>query len=239
MRKLWILFATVVAVGFAVLGWAGWRIYQEKPPLPSAVVTTDGTVVIPEGEVTEGQNVWQAMGGMDLGSVWGHGSYVAPDWTADWLHRECLSILNSWSNEKFGKEYEAVGAEDQAQLKQRLLEMMRKNTYDRSTGRVTIEPVRAKAFQANVEHFSKVFSEGNEHYAIPQGALNDPVKLRQIAAFFFWTSWAASTNRPGDDITYTSNWPHEELVNNHPTPDAVVWTGVSIMLLLAGICGMV
>jgi nitric oxide reductase subunit B len=117
--------------------------------------------------------------------------------------------------------------------------MMRKNTYDASNGKITIEPVRAKAFQANVEHFSQVFSQGNEHYAIPTGAVSDPVKLRQMCAFFFWTSWAASTNRPGNDITYTSNWPHEELVENHPTPDAVVWTGVSIILLLAGIGGMV
>ena len=73
----------------------------------------------------------------------------------------------------------------------------------------------------------------------PVEHLTDPVKLRQLSAFFFWTSWAASTNRPGDEITYTSNWPHEELVNNHPPADAVVWTGVSIILLLAGIGAMV
>jgi len=88
MKKLWVLFWGVIAVGFAVLGWAGWRIYQEKPPLPAAVVTADGVVVIDGKDVSEGQNVWQAMGGMQLGSVWGHGSYVAPDWTADGLHRE-------------------------------------------------------------------------------------------------------------------------------------------------------
>lgn len=239
MKKLWIIFAAVIVVGFAVLGWAGWRIYQEKPPIPEAVTTPDGTVVIGQGEVTEGQNVWQAMGGMELGSVWGHGSYVAPDWTADWLHRECISILDFWSNEKFGKPYKVLDAETQAQLQQRLQETMRKNTYDASTGRITIDPVRAKAFQANVEHYSKVFSEGDDHYAIPQGAVTDRARLRQMSAFFFWTSWAASTNRPGDEITYTSNWPHEELVNNRPTADAVVWTGVSIILLLAGIGGMV
>ncbi|MCX6134363.1 MAG: nitric-oxide reductase large subunit [Ignavibacteriales bacterium] len=239
MKKLWILFWSVIAFGFAVLGWAGWRIYQEKPPLPAAVVTTDGRVIISEGEVSDGQNVWQAMGGMELGSVWGHGSYVAPDWTADWLHRECIFILNSWSNEKYGKEYTALDGENQSMLQSRLQELMRTNTYDASTGKITIEPVRARAIEANTRHFSQVFSEGNDHYAIPQGAVSDPAKLRQISAFFFWTSWAASTNRPGDDITYTSNWPHEELVNNRPTPDAVVWTGVSIILLLAGIGGMV
>jgi nitric oxide reductase subunit B len=239
MKKLWIFFASVVVVGFAVLGWAGWRIYQQAPPIPESVVTTDGTVVIQSGEVMNGQNVWQAMGGMELGSVWGHGSYVAPDWTADWLHRECEFILNTWSNEKFGKTYAELDGENKAVMQERLQTMMRKNTYDAATGKIMIDPVRAKAFQANVEHYTKVFSTGDDRYAIPQGAMTDQTKLRSLAAFFFWTSWAASTDRPGEDMTYTSNWPHEELVNNRPTPDAVVWTGVSIILLLAGIGGMV
>ncbi len=90
MRKLWMAFTAVVCLSFAVLGWAGFKIYQEKPPLPDQVKTTEGVVVIDRGVITEGQNVWQAMGGMEIGSIWGHGSYVAPDWTADWLHREAV-----------------------------------------------------------------------------------------------------------------------------------------------------
>ena len=99
--------------------------------------------------------------------------------------------------------------------------------------------MRARAFEANAAHFADVFRSGRAEYAIPAGALSDEAKLRQLAAFFFWTSWAASTNRPDDSITYTSNWPHEPLVGNVPTGEAVVWTGVSIIMLLAGIAGMV
>jgi nitric oxide reductase subunit B len=239
MKRYWIAYASVVIVGFLVLGWAGWRIYQEKPPIPSAVVSTAGKIVVAEGEVSAGQNVWQAMGGMELGSVWGHGSYVAPDWTADWLHRECEFILNAWSRNRYGKLYDRLGPERQAFLRAELAEMMRKNTFDPATGKITIDPIRADAFEANARYYSEVFSEGKNGYAIPQSALTDPAKLRQLSAFFFWTSWAASTNRPNDEITYTSNWPHEDLVNNHPSADAVVWTGVSIILLLAGIGAMV
>lgn len=239
MRRYWIAFGVVVFVGFLVLGWAGWRIYQEKPPIPRQIVTSDGRVVIAESEIIEGQNVWQAMGGMQLGSVWGHGSYVAPDWTAEWLHRECVFILDSWAMSEHEKKYEYLPSELQALYRERLTALMRKNTYDPQKGIITIDSVRAAAFEANLQHFSKVFSEGKPEYAIPSGALTDPQKLRQLAAFFFWTSWAASTNRPDDEITYTSNWPHEKLVANHPTADAVVWTGVSIILLLAGIGAMV
>jgi nitric oxide reductase subunit B len=239
MKRYWIAFTSVIIIGFLVLGWAGYRIYQEKPPIPEKIVTQNGKVLIAAGEISEGQNVWQAMGGMELGSVWGHGSYVAPDWTADWLHRECTFIFDAWSVRDQGKKYLELSAELQALYRERLAGMMRKNTFDLQTGTVIVDSIRGEAFEANVRHFSQVFSEGKSEYAIPSGALTDPVKLRQLSAFFFWTSWAASTNRPGDEITYTSNWPHEELVNNQPTADAVVWTGVSIILLLAGIGAMV
>jgi nitric oxide reductase subunit B len=239
MKRYWYGFIAVVAIGFIVLGWAGYRIYQEKPPIPDRVVTTDGRTVIASGEIAQGQNVWMAMGGMEMGSVWGHGSYVAPDWSADWLHRECEFILNAWSREQTGKPFADAPAEAQAVLKTRLVSLMRTNTYNASTGAIVINPVRALAFESNLAHYTRIFSEGDSKYSIPRGAQSDPQRLRQLGAFFFWTSWAASTNRPGDDITYTSNWPHEDLVENHPTPDAVVWTGVSIILLLAGIAAMV
>lgn len=239
MRRYWIAFIVIVLVGFCVLGWAGWRIYQQKPPIPDEVITYDGQVVISPGEIAEGQNVWQAMGGMELGSVWGHGSYVAPDWSADWLHRECEFILNRWSISAYALDYRELEPERKSSLTSRLAVLMRRNTYDPATGRLRIEPLRAEAFEENLRHYSGVFSEGSAAYAIPEGALTDTAKLRRLAAFFFWTAWAAGTNRPGEEVTYTSNWPHEELIGNVPTPDMIVWTGVSIILLLAGIGGMV
>ena len=111
MRRLWIAFALVMILSFIVLGWIGTRIYQEMPPLPDRVVTTTGDVVIDTGEIQAGQNVWQSLGGMEVGSIWGHGSYVAPDWTADWLHREATFILDRWANDEFGNDYADLGRE--------------------------------------------------------------------------------------------------------------------------------
>ena len=235
VRRLWIAFAFVILASFAVLGWVGARIYQQAPPVPRQVVTTDGVNVIPEGDVSEGQNVWRSMGGMEVGSIWGHGSYVAPDWTADWLHREAVLVLDSWSQADYGAAYDAILPERQAALRQRLETMMRQNGYDASTGILTVPAVRAQAFTANLAHYADVFGNGRKEYAIPAGTQRDPVKMRQLSAFFFWSSWAAATDRPGDTVSYTSNWPHEPLVGNRPTGDTVVWTGVSIIMLLAGI----
>ena len=235
MKRLWIVLLVVIVFGFVVLGWIGTRIYQEMPPIPDRVMTADGQVVIGSGEIASGQGVWQAMGGMEVGSIWGHGSYVAPDWSADWLHRECVFMLNDWSASDFGHPYDNAEPEQQAALRERLKRMMRSNTFDAQTGMLKIDPARARAFEANQKYYADIFSNGLAGYAIPKGAQTDPEKLRQLGAFFFWTAWAAAADRPGDTISYTSNWPHEPLIGNVATGEAVVWTGVSIMMLLASI----
>lgn len=235
MKKLWIAFIAVVVISFAILGWAGYKIYHEKPPIPGQVVTTDGQIMIPEGAISIGQNVWQAMGGMQLGSIWGHGSYVATDWSADWLHRECVFILNQWAQADFNQGYDFIHAEKQAALRERLKNLMRTNSYDPNRDQLVLDPIRKEAFEANLRHYQDVFMNGNAEYAIPANTVRDIQSMRQLASFFFWSSWAASTNRVDDNITYTSNWPHEPLIDNKPTSDSIIWTGFSILTLLAGI----
>lgn len=84
-----------------------------------------------------------------------------------------------------------------------------------------------------------MYAKERDAFAIPINSLKDPERVRQLNAFFFWTSWTCATNRPGDNITYTNNWPGEELVGNSPSGSLHLWTGFSVILLLAGIGGMV
>src|SRR5215204_6205454 len=149
-RRLWIAFALVVSLSFAVLGWTGIQIYQSAPPVPERVVTLEGRQVINPGDIHDGQNVWQSMGGMEVGSIWGHGAYVAPDWSADWLHREAIFILDRWSGSAGG--YSALPADRQAELQSRLQTLLRANTY--TEGAITVDAVRADAFAANLAHYT-------------------------------------------------------------------------------------
>ena len=183
MKRLWLAFGIVVLISFSVLGWVGTRIYQEAPPIPDQVVATDGQVVIPGGDIGKGQNVWQAMGGMEVGSIWGHGSYVAPDWSADWLHRECVFILNNWATATYRKEFDQIEPEQQAQLQKRLERLMRTNTFDPATHTITVDPVRARAFESNLRHYADVFGNGNTNYAIPKGAAERPGQAAPVGRF--------------------------------------------------------
>jgi nitric oxide reductase subunit B len=238
MRKYWFGFILVILASFAVLGFTGVRIYQTAPPIPERVVTKGGREVYRAGDISAGQNVWQAAGGMEMGSVWGHGSYVAPDWTADWLHRESLFLLDRWSRAEHDVSFDEATAEERAALTARLAREMKANDYDATTATLTISDDRADAIDALTAHYNDVFARGRAEYAIRKGTLASAEDGRRISAFFFWSSWAAAANRPGEKVTYTNNWPHEPLIGNTPSGDTVVWTGVSILLLLAGIGAM-
>jgi len=236
--RLWAALAVVILGSLAVLGYYGVRIDQAKPPIPARVLAGDREIATGKA-ILRGQNVWQSLGGQEIGSVWGHGAYVAPDWTADWLHRECVFLLDYWARAEGVAEYALLDGERQAALRARLEQQMRTNTHDPVSGVVALDPARGEAFEAVAAHYADVFTRGRDAYAIPAGALTDPAKLRDMAAFFWWTSWAASTNRPGETVTYTQNWPHEPLMGNRPTGDAVVWSVASFVLLLAGVGAMV
>src|SRR3954451_2821493 len=238
-KKLWIAFAVVMIASFAVLGGVGYKTIKEAPPIPAQVVTADGAFLFDSDTIKTGQNVWQSIGGQEVGSIWGHGAYVAPDWTADWLHRESDYILTRWAKEAGAADFASLQPEQQGALHERLSQLMRTNTYDAATDRIVLSPIRADAFQAVAAHYADVFSNGRDAYAIPKNALSDPTRLRQMATFFWWTAWASSTNRPGNTVTYTQNWPHEELVGNRPTGSTIVWSVISFVVLLAGVGGMV
>ncbi len=244
-KKLWLGFIAVMTISFAVLIYYGFEIYREAPPIPDKVVTTDGTVLFTGQEIRDGQNVWQSMGGQELGTVWGHGAYQAPDWSADWLHKEAIFILNKLAVRTTGKSYDEQTDENKAALKVTLQRELRKNSYDPQSKTITISADRAEAIADNGKFYGGLFTNDpkllklREAYSIRENALNAPERVKALTAFFFWTSWACVTQRAGQDITYTNNWPAEELVGNHPTGALILWTGFSVIMLLAGIGLMV
>src|SRR5450830_1570126 len=245
-RKLWTWLAVICVLTFAVLGWAGTEIYLTAPPIPKQVVSTKGAVLFSEGQVQRGQEAWLSAGGQQLGSVWGHGSYVAPDLSAAWLHREALALRAVWAQRDFGKPFEQLSVGQQAELSARLKSEMRRNTYDASTGSITLSPERAEAVAQVVAHYVSLFGSDpsldklREQYAMNAGSLPDALDLQALPAFLFWSAWSAATDRPGEtDLSYTSNWPHEPLVDNTPTAGAGIWSIASIIFMIAAIAGMI
>jgi nitric oxide reductase subunit B len=240
-KQLWTGFTLVMVISFGILGYFGREIYRKAPPIPEKIVTTDGKLIYTSSDIKDGQNVWQSMGGQEVGSIWGHGAYKAPDWTADWLHRESMAILDEYAQQDYGLDYGSLESETQAQLKDRLQTEIRANTYDEDTKTITVSPIRAKAIANTSRHYKGLFMDDvnlahlRESYSIPANSIKDESRMDKMNAFFFWATWATVTERPGKDITYTNNWPPDKLVGNEPTSSLILWTGFSVIVLLMGI----
>ena len=238
-KKLWYALAAVILLSFGVLGFFGLEIFRTMPPFPTKVVTTDGTTLFEGQDIKDGQNVWQSIGGQTVGSVWGHGAYIAPDWSADYLHREAELLLKKLA-ERDGLDYASLPAAEQAKYQVLLREEVRKNTFDEATGVITYSPLRAEVARELGAYYAKLFLGDaspefvklRSAYALRDKSLEDPRKMEQMSAFFAWASWVCVTNRPGTDVSYTNNWPHDPTIGNIAPTSLHLWSGFSVLMLL-------
>ncbi|TVL58527.1 nitric-oxide reductase large subunit [Shewanella algae] len=238
----------VLVASFTVLLSIGSEIYREKPPIADVYSDIQGQVVFSDKDIEQGQLVWRSMGGHQLGSVWGHGAYVAPDWTADWLHREAEAWLDIRAKETYNKPFNSLDKSTQAALEQALRDDLRHNTVttdERGHTRVVLSDTRIAAMAQVSQHYQSLFgddpalNELREAYAMKTNTIGSAERRQQLNAFLFWGAWAAVTERPDANYSYTNNWPYDPQLGNTPTSDNIVWSILSIVTLLAGIGALV
>src|SRR5262245_15817151 len=188
-RKLWIGLGTLLALSFATLLWIGTEIHRVMPPLPARVTAEDGRVIYSRADIEKGRQVWQSIGGHQLGSIWGHGSYVAPDWTADWLHREAVAWLDIDAMRAAQRPYADLDLERQASLAVRLRSLIRTNTFDPQTRTIVVSNDRAAAMARVAEHYTALFGSDPEllelrkAYAMKNGTVIDAANRHALTAF--------------------------------------------------------
>ncbi|MEQ5814000.1 nitric-oxide reductase large subunit [Marinobacter sp. NFXS11] len=244
-RRLWFLLIGILAATFTLLGYFGAEVYRAAPPIPDRVVSANGDTLMTEKSILDGQTAWQSVGGMQLGSIWGHGAYQAPDWTADWLHRELENWLEIGAREEYGQGWHSLSAQQQNALQYELKTEYRANTYDSSRGTAEVSERRAEAIKQTADYYHNLFGADpllqstRENYAMKENTLPDPERRERLTEFFFWTAWAAATERPDSNVTYTNNWPHEPLIDNRPSGENIVWSLISVVLLIAGVGGLI
>lgn len=176
-RKLWFLLIAVLAVTFSLLGYYGVEVYRQAPPIPAKVVTAEGRTLFSGDDILDGQTAWQSVGGMQLGSIWGHGAYQAPDWTADWLHRELTAWLELAAQDGHGRAFAQLDAPAQAALREQLRTEYRGNAADPDSNVLTVSKRRAQAIADTAAYYDQLFSDApalhttREHYAMKENTL--------------------------------------------------------------------
>jgi nitric oxide reductase subunit B len=211
--------------GFAVLGYLAYAIHVERPPVPQRVVTPDGTVVFTSADILTGQHVFQKYGLMQYGTLFGHGAYLGPDFTAQYLHQAALDMA------AFYEERGASPAEARAQVQRDCKE----NKYQAAAGTLEYTAAQAQAFTQAVACYGAQFANPPARRVLRPPVISEPNATRCLAAYFSWASWVASTLRPGTGHSYTNNWPPEPLAGNRLTAQAFLWSVLSLIALLGGV----
>jgi nitric oxide reductase subunit B len=232
-KKLWLTLIGVLLGTFLILGFFGREVYRQAPPIPARVETPDGRLLMTEKDILDGQQVWQSIGGQQVGSIWGHGAYQAPDWSADWLHREATTLLDLWSTRDFEQQrpYAQLAPEQQAALARAAEAGAAHEHFDAATGVVVISAERAAGDRRPWPRTTKASSaaEPTSRSCATTTRIHERDRARRrrrqlLTKFFFWTAWACRHRTPGQAMTYTNNWPHEPLIGNVPSSANILWS---------------
>jgi nitric oxide reductase subunit B len=210
-------------VGFTVLGILAFLVYRDQPPIPGRVVAED-QVVFTRDDVLKGMNVFQRYGLMEYGSVYGHGAYLGPDFTAEYLHRSAEFLIRAYAAEPAG----ALSARERVAVE------LHENTYKPADDLLAWSATRAAAHRDLVDYYRSIFDAKQTRGGAQAEWIADNDDIRKLSAFFAWSAWTASANRPGQKYSYTNNWPPEPLAGNSITADAITWSVISIIGLLGG-----
>jgi nitric oxide reductase subunit B len=153
----------------------------------------------------------------------GHGAYLGPDYTAEYLRR---------SSDYIHQDLTEQGVQDPTAA---TAELLRENGYDESSGELQFTEEQVAAFEDAQAYYADFFgTDSTENGLLPE-MITDPQEIKELTAFFSWTAWASAAERPGHSYSYTNNWPPEPRVDNTPTADIVVWSGLSLTALLVGL----
>jgi len=229
--------AVILILEFAVLVWVTTGSYyrSSRPPVPESVIDNSGLVVFTGTDIQKGQQVFLKKGLMNNGSIWGHGAYMGPDFSAQYLHNLALEVRNYIAVQKFNTPFLELAPNQKEALVSFLRTYMATNRYNGDTQKLLFTDPEKKSFSDQILFWKEYFQKSPANRGLPATLIADQEELRQLTSFFAWAAWATTANAPGKNYSYTNNFPYEPLIANGPSTAAILWSALSLINLLAGI----
>jgi nitric oxide reductase subunit B len=227
------VYATVV-IGFTVLILLTVKVHYDAPPIPGRVVDARGELLFSKQNILHGQQLFLEHGLMNNGSIWGHGGYLGPDYSAQYLHTLAVHAAETLSRQHFNQPVAALTVAQRAMIEALVRSELKENRFDPHSDTLTVTDAEAESYLQQQDMWSDFFSAPEKNGGLPAQFLTKGENLSDLTAFFAWTAWAAVTRRPGEQTTYTNNFPYDPLAGNEPSGAAVLWSAVSLIALLGG-----
>jgi nitric oxide reductase subunit B len=221
----WLVTAIITFIfGFTVLGYLAFRNSTDKPPIPREVHSTDGQILYTGNDIMDGQHLFQKYGLMQYGTLFGHGAYLGPDFTAQYLRMSGEKAFLFYTGQRMPP----------ADATEKVRAELKSNNYDPGTGGLSFSSAQASAYRDMITFYQNWFGPLEKQEGLQRPNLKDPEEVRKLTAYFSWAAWASAARRPGYEYSYTNNWPPDDQAGNRPTPGIVMWSVLSLAALLCG-----
>ncbi len=225
----------VVIGGFTILIALAARAYKDAPPIPEQVVDPGGRVLFTREDILGGQEVFLKYGLMENGTIWGHGAYLGPDFSAEYL-RVLGQDTAAWiARERFGRDLNALAESERNAVWAEVRRLLKQNRYDPERRLLVFTEPEAYSYKRQIRSWAEYFSHPGQSRGLPTAYIRDADEVRRLTAFFAWTAWASVAPRPGRTYSYTNNFPYDPAVGNTPTSETVLWSALSLIALLGGL----
>ncbi|MGD8895028.1 MAG: cbb3-type cytochrome c oxidase subunit I [Acidobacteriota bacterium] len=225
----------VMVFGFALLTVVTVQTYTNAPPVPERVAGPAGATLFTRENVEHGQEVFFKYGLMEHGTLWGHGAYLGPDYSAEYLHRLTEIARDTRARERHGRPYAELDPDAASAVDATVRRSLKENRYDPRTGSLEFSPGEAASWAIQESEWAAYFAGDQAAPGLSVGYIDDPAELQDLNSYFAWAAWATVANRPGKDYSYTNNWPYEPAVGNRPSASTYLWSALSLVTLLAGL----
>lgn len=221
----WLLAAVVTFVlGFSVLGYLAFRNNVDGPPIPAEFRSADRQPLFTRQDVMGGQHLFQKYGLMQYGTLFGHGAYLGPDFTAQYLRISGLKARLFYTTQGLSP----------AEASERVRLEAKENTFDAANDAVTLTAAQTAAHREMLTYYRDWFGPKETQQGLRRPHLKDPEEISKITSYFAWAAWVSAATRPDTNHSYTNNWPPDDLAGNVPTPGTLMWSVISLVALLCG-----
>jgi nitric oxide reductase subunit B len=190
------------------------------------VIGPDGALVFTGDDIRSGQEVFLRHGLMDNGTIWGHGAYLGPDFSATYLHN---------LSEDVAAALPATGTPAGASLTAKTAAVLSENRYEATGHLLRFTSYELASFQRQLGWWKDYFASSESSRGLVPASISDTAEMRQLVAFFAWAAWASAAHVPGRDYSYTNNFPYDPQAGNFPSRDSLIWSAISFIALLGGI----
>ncbi len=231
----WVRAVLIVMVfGFASLIVISALAYRNAPPIVGKMIDDAGATLFTADDISNGQALFLRYGLMDNGTIWGHGAYLGPDYSAEALHRIGDKVAAALAQQEYGKPLAALTPVQLAAVRGAVAVTLKTNRFDAASDTLPLTAPEAAAYREQVAYWTQYFRDPTRNGGLKPDLITDPAELRQLTAFIVWAAWASVADRPGTDYSYTNNFPYDPEVGNAPVPGALLWSAMSLVVFLAG-----